>query len=98
MPKSKYHEELERLRTPHAGEILGIVEQMLGFDRLLVRCKDGFVRNCRIPGKIRKRLWVREGDVVIVRPWTVQSNEKGDIIYRYTYAQRDWLRKKGLWG
>ena len=90
-------EEVERLRVPRKGEIFGIVEQMSGFDRLRVRCKDGHVRMCRIPGKIRKRLWVRANDVVIVRPWEVQGDEKGDIVYRYTRTQLFWLQKKGLW-
>lgn len=90
-------EEIERLRTPRTDEVLGVVEQMFGFDRLRVRCKDGHVRTCRIRGKIRKRLWVRENDVVIVRPWQVQSEEKGDVIYRYTRTQVEWLRRKGLW-
>jgi len=90
-------EEIERLRTPRTDEVLGVVEQMFGFDRLRVRCKDGHVRTCRIRGKIRKRLWVRENDVVIVRPWQVQSEEKGDVIYRYTRTQVEWLRKRGLW-
>ena len=90
-------EEAERLRLPGKGEILGIAEQMVGFDRIRVRCKDGHVRTCRIPGKIRKRLWVREEDVVIVRPWPVQSEEKGDIVYRYTHTQVEWLKKRGLW-
>lgn len=97
MPKKNPKEELERIRTPRPGEILGVVEQMLGFDRLRVRCKDGFVRNCRIPGKIRRRLWVREGDVVIVRPWSVQGEKKADILHRYIGAQLDTLRKKGFW-
>lgn len=97
MPKIYSTEEIERLRVPRPSEIMGVVEQMFGFDRLRVRCKDGHVRNCRIPGKIRKRLWVREADVVIVRPWPVQSDEKGDIVYRYTRTQVEWLRKKGLW-
>ncbi len=82
---------------PRTGEILGVVEQMFGFDRLRVRCTDGHVRTCRIRGKIRKRLWVREGDVVIVRPWLVQSDEKGDVVHRYTHTQVEWLRKRGLW-
>jgi translation initiation factor 1A len=89
-------EQIERLRIPREGEVLGLVEQMVGFDRLRVRCKDGHVRICRIPGKIRKRLWVRENDVVIVRPWSVQSKEKGDIVYRYSPTQVGWLSKKGL--
>lgn len=93
----KIQEEFERLRVPRRDEIFGIVEQMVGFDRLRVRCKDGHSRICRIPGKIRKRLWIRENDVVIVRPWAVQGEEKGDIIHRYTRTQVDWLRRKGLW-
>jgi len=100
MPKHKKltpKEEIERLRMPRNDEVLGVVEQMFGFDRLRVRCKDGYVRTCRIRGKIRKRLWVRENDVVIVRPWMVQSEEKADVIYRYTRTQVEWLRRKGLW-
>ncbi|MEM2908484.1 MAG: translation initiation factor eIF-1A [Candidatus Hadarchaeales archaeon] len=89
-------EELEKLRLPRAGEVLGTVEQMVGFDRLRVRCRDGHTRICRIPGKIRKRLWIRENDIVIVRPWDVQGDEKGDIVYRYTKTQVEWLTKRGL--
>jgi len=101
MPKRRKltpQEQIERIRMPQSDEILGMVEQMLGFDHLRVRCKDGHVRTCRIRGKIRKRLWVRENDVVVVRPWPVQCEEKGDIIYRYTRTQVEWLRRKGIWG
>ena len=91
-------EQIMRLRVPRKDEVLGIVEEMVGFDRLRVRCKDGYIRMCRIPGKIRKRLWVRGNDVVVVRPWDVQSDKRGDIVYRYTRTQVGWLVKKGLWG
>lgn len=98
MPEEPSAEVPERLRLPGKGEVLGLVDQMMGFDRLRVRCKDGHTRVCRIPGKIRKRLWIRENDVVIVRPWAVEGEEKGDIVYRYTRTQLEWLIKKGLWG
>jgi translation initiation factor 1A len=97
MPKFKPEEEIERLRLPKSGEVLGFVEQMFGFDRARVRCRDGHVRNARIRGKIRKRLWVRDGDVVVIQPWPVQGDERGDILYRYTRTQVEWLRRKGLW-
>lgn len=97
MPKAKKPEEIEKVYMPKEGEVLGLVEQMFGFDRVRVRCKDGYVRNGRIRGKIRKRMWVREGDVVVVRPWSVQGDERGDIIYRYTRTQLEFLRRKGLW-
>lgn len=101
MPKRKKltpQEQIEHIRMPKGNEILGTVEQMFGFDRLRVRCKDGRVRTCRIRGKIRKRLWVRENDVVVVRPWPVEGEKKGDIIYRYTRTQVEWLRRKKIWG
>ncbi len=59
-----------------------------------VRCIDGIVRLSRIPGKMRKT-WVREGDVVIVVPWSFQT-EKADIVWRYTGPQASWLERKGF--
>ena len=101
MPKKRKDvspaQAIASLRMPRGNEILGVTEQLMGFDRLRVRCKDGHTRMCRIPGKIRKRMWVRENDVVVVRPWVVQSNERGDIVYRYTRTQVGWLAKRGVW-
>jgi len=88
--------QLKRLRLPEKGEVFGIVEQLKGGSRMLVRCADNKIRLCRIPGKIRRRIWVKEGDVVIVKPWTVQSDEKGDIVWRYTKTQVDRLQSMGL--
>jgi translation initiation factor 1A len=67
---------------------------MLGASRVTVRCMDGLTRMCRIRGKMKKRLWVREGDVVIVVPWDFQD-EKGDVVWRYTGPQVSWLERKG---
>jgi len=67
---------------------------MLGANRLKVRCMDGKIRTARIPGKMKKRIWIREGDVVIVVPWSFQD-EKADVVWRYTSPQVDWLQRKG---
>ena len=88
--------EITRVRTPRRGEILGEVEQLLGDRRMLVKCTDGYTRLCRIPGKIRKRIWIKEGNIVLAEPWSVQTNERGDIIWRYTNQQADWLEKRGF--
>jgi translation initiation factor 1A len=61
-----------------------------------VRCLDGHTRTCRIPGKIRYKLRVRAGDVVLVQKWTVQENEKADYLYRYTKTQVNVLIRRGL--
>ncbi len=86
-----------RVRTPREDqrEILGIIEQMLGASRVRVRCLDGKTRMGRIPGKLKRKIWVREGDVVIIVPWEVQSDEKCDIVWRYTKGQVEWLHKRG---
>ena len=88
-------EELSELVLPTPNDVLGVAVKLLGFDRVLVRCQDGHERLCRIRGKMKRRVWIREGDVVLVSPWEVQSDKRGDIIWRYTHAQAEWLRKNG---
>lgn len=89
-------EEVVRVRVPRKQdrEILGIVESMLGANKIRVRCMDGVVRLGRIPGKMKKRSWIRPGDVVILVPWEFQD-EKADIKWRYTGPQVNWLEKRG---
>ncbi|MBS3814976.1 MAG: translation initiation factor eIF-1A [Hadesarchaea archaeon] len=90
-------EKISRLRMPHDDEVLGVVEKTLGSGHLKVRCRDGYTRTVRIPGRMKKRIWIREGDIIIVEPWQVQSDEKGDVAYRYTQNQSRLLAKKGVW-
>ena len=87
--------EISRVRLPRKGEVLGLVEMMLGGDRMRVQCDDGHVRICRIPGRLRKRVWIKPGNLVLVRPWELQTNERGDIIYRYTPTQANWMKRRG---
>jgi translation initiation factor 1A len=88
-------QEVRRVRTPRRGEIPGVVEQIMGHGKLKVRCADGHIRLGRIPGKMKKRIWIREGDVVLVKPWEFQSEEKADIVWRYTRTESNWLERKG---
>ena len=81
---------------PAEGEVLGVVVKLLGFDRILVKCQDGHERLCRIRGKMKRRVWIREGDIVIVSPWDFQSDKRGDVVWRYTHAQAETLRRKGI--
>jgi len=82
---------------PRDNEVLGVVEQMFGASKMLVRCKDGKTRVIRIPKKLRrKHVWIKEGDVVIVKPWSVQGDEKGDVVWRYTRPQVNRLMNKGM--
>ena len=89
-------QEIIRVRTPRGREMLGTVVEMLGASRFRVDCSDGKVRICRVPGKYKRRVWVRMGNIVLLTPWTVQGDERGDIIWRYTPSQANWLIRKGL--
>ena len=85
-----------RVKTPRKGEVLGIVESMLGANKMRVYCDDNKFRICRIPGRLRKRVWIREGNAVLIRLWEIQGDKNGDVIWRYTPTEASWLRKKGI--
>lgn len=87
--------EISRIKLPWKGQSLGIVEQRLGGSRMRIRCLDGHTRICRIPGRFKRSLWVREGNIVIVEPWELGGDEKGDVVYKYTNAQTGFLKRNG---
>ena len=87
--------EISRIKLPWKGQSFGVVDQRLGGSRMRVRCLDGNTRICRIPGRMKRSLWVREGNIVIVEPWELGGDAKGDIVYKYTNAQVSYLRRKG---
>ena len=85
-------EKITRVKLPRGKEILGIIEQRLGGNKMMVNCLDGKSRNCRVPGRLRRRLWLRPNDVVIVEPWELNF-ERADILFKYRPNQVAWLRK-----
>ncbi len=88
--------DLSRVRAPRGAEVLGLLERRNGGSRVTVRCLDGKTRLCRIPGKLKRKLWVREGDVVLVEPWEFEGDEKGDVVFKYKPIQVQWLQKNGF--
>ena len=88
-------EEIHHVKLPRGREVFGIVEQRLGASRIRVRCLDGKMRVCRIPGRLKRKLWVREGDTVIIEPWEFGGDEKGDIVFKYKKNQVSFLKKQG---
>ncbi len=87
--------QISRIKLPRGDQSFGILEQRLGGSRQRVKCLDGKTRICRIPGRLKRHLWVREGDVVIVQPWELSGDTKGDLVYKYTPTQVTFLRNKG---
>ena len=76
--------------------MLGIVESLLGTNKLRVRCQDDKIRLCRIPGRMRKRLWLNEGTVVLVEPRQIKADEHADVVWKYRTAEVAVLRKRHI--
>ena len=75
-------------------EMFAVAETFQGGSRLQVICEDGIRRMGRIPGKLRRRMWVRENDLLIVVPWSFQDS-KADVKFRYTPTQTANLKRRG---
>lgn len=84
-----------KLPDPRNREIFAIADSLLGASRIKVQCADGKSRMGRIPGKMKKRQWIRPGDLLIVKPWDFQD-DKCDVSYRYTRTQSVNLARRKL--
>ena len=88
-------EEIKDMVLPVTNDELGTATRLLGFDRVLMKCQNGHERLCRLRGKMKRRVWIRIGGVVLASPWDFQSHKRGDVIWRYKKSQAEWLQKNG---
>jgi translation initiation factor 1A len=90
-------DEIVRMPMPkdYKREMFAIADQLLGASKIKVMCADGKSRIGRIPGKLKKRMWIREGDLLIIRPWEFQE-DKADILFRYTRTQATNLARRRI--
>ena len=90
-------EVVGRLPLPRRdrGEVFGVASQLLGAARIRVMCEDNVSRMGRITGKMKKKMWIREGDLLVVRPWGFQEG-KADILFRYSRTQSQYLARRNL--
>eukprot|EP00916_Digyalum_oweni_P014766 GHVL01024172.1.p1 GENE.GHVL01024172.1~~GHVL01024172.1.p1 ORF type:complete len:144 (+),score=29.52 GHVL01024172.1:40-471(+) len=70
------------------------VLRMLGNGRLEAFCMDGKKRLCHIRGKMRKRVWVGVGDIILVSLRDFQD-EKADVIMKYAPDEARNLKSYG---
>ena len=80
------------------GEMFARVVEIYGNDRMGVFCEDGKHRIGRIRGKIKKRVWIRKGDLIVINPWEFETETpdkmgKCEITWRYTRAEISWLER-----
>ncbi len=77
------------------GTMLCVVVRNLGGGFLEVMCLDGETYKAWIPGRMRRRVWMRPGDVILFLPWGT-SDMKGEVVYRYLRNEVNKLIEMGL--
>lgn len=86
--------KVTRVPLPRGREILGIIEQRYGGNKMKVTCLDNKERVGRVPGRLKRHLWLRPGDIIIIEPWELDDG-KGEILLKYKPNQVNWLKKNG---
>jgi len=92
--KNENEDEKRELIFKEDGQEYAQVMKMLGNGRCESLCFDGEKRLCHIRGKLRKKVWVNAGDIVLVGLRDYQD-EKADIILRYTPDEARNLKQYG---
>jgi translation initiation factor 1A len=88
------NEEKRELIFKEDGQEYAQVLRMLGNGRLEAQCIDGIKRLCHIRGKMRKKVWVNQGDIILVGLRDYQD-AKGDVILKYMADEARSLKQYG---
>ena len=86
----------KKVKLPTKDEQFAVVREMSGGSRLLAMCEDNQMRMVRIGGKFKKRMWVRVDDLILIKPWTGQSDSRADLVYRYLPNERNWILRRDI--
>jgi initiation factor 1A len=76
------------------GQEYAQVLKMLGNGRLEALCFDGEKRLAHIRGKLRKKVWINQGDIILLSLRDYQD-EKGDVILKYSADEARSLKAYG---
>lgn len=70
------------------------ITKMLGNGRVDASCFDGVRRMAHIRGKMRKKVWINVGDIVLLSLREFQD-EQADVIVKYTPDEARTLKQMG---
>ena len=94
---SKVGNSVKRAGKLPSGDMqFAVIREFSGGSRFIALCEDGKNRMVRIPGKLKKRMWCRVNDLILIKPWPIQGDRKSDLVYRYLPAERDWLYRRSI--
>ncbi|CAH8622259.1 unnamed protein product [Schistosoma haematobium] len=92
--KNENESQKRDLIYKEAGQEYAKVERLLGNGRLEAYCFDGVKRLCHIRGKLRKKVWISNGDIILIGLRDYQDN-KADVIMKYLNDEARTLKSLG---
>eukprot|EP01135_Chromosphaera_perkinsii_P004389 Nk52_evm40s279 gene=Nk52_evmTU40s279 len=94
--RGKNENEMEKreLIFKEDGQEYAQVVKMLGNGRLEANCFDGTTRLCHIRGKLRKKVWINQGDIILIGLRDYQDG-KADVILKYNADEARNLKSYG---
>lgn len=92
--KNENENEKRELVFKEEGQEYAQVTKMLGNGRLEAMCFDGVKRLCHIRGKLRKKVWINSGDIILLGLRDYQDT-KADVILKYTADEARNLKTYG---
>lgn len=92
--KNENESEKRELVFKEDGQEYAQVIKMLGNGRLEALCFDGIKRQCHIRGKLRKKVWINQGDIILIGLRDYQD-AKADVILRYNPDEARSLKSYG---
>ncbi|EFC49781.1 predicted protein, partial [Naegleria gruberi] len=82
------------LQLKEEGQEYGVVTRMLGNGRLECYCYDGKTRLCTIRGTMRRKVWINQGDTILIGLREYQD-DKADVIHKFLPDEARELKKLG---
>jgi len=92
--KNENEGEKRELVFKEDGQEYAQVIKMLGNGRLEAQCFDGEKRLAHIRGKMRKKVWINQGDIILLSLRDFQD-DKADVIVKYTADEARNLKAYG---
>ncbi|KAF2423299.1 nucleic acid-binding protein [Tothia fuscella] len=92
--KNENDNEKRELVFKEDGQEYAQVVKMLGNGRLEAKCFDGPMRLAHIRGKLRKKVWINQGDIILLSLREYQDG-KGDVLMKYSADEARSLKAYG---
>ena len=92
--KNENERDKRELVFKEDGQEYAQVAKMLGNGRLEALCFDGVKRLCHIRGKLRKKVWINQSDIILVGLRDYQD-AKADVILKYSAEEARDLKSYG---